>query len=89
MRSARTISLWSSFASIWASLIPESDDAEAGTEELNRLRGEDAAEFWRCAYDDCGGTRIDAVPWVEVRQAHPEYPETPQRDKAYYYEGLE
>ena len=68
--------------------VPDSDDPEAGARELGQLRGEDAARFWQCPYDDCGGTRIDAVPWIEVRQAHPGYPETPERDKAYHHEGL-
>lgn len=55
--------------------VPESDDEKAGMEELDQLQGEDTAKFWRCGYDDCGATRVDAVPWVEAREQHPEYPE--------------
>ena len=45
--------------------------------------GEDAIKWWRCDYDDCDGTRVDAIPWVEVREQHPEYPEMPEVGKVY------
>jgi len=73
----------------YESEVPGSDDPVAGKNELDQLDDEEAGRLWRCGYDDCGGTRIDAVPWIEVRQAHPEYPRTPKSDKAYYHEGLE
>jgi hypothetical protein len=40
---------------------------------------------WRlCPYPDCNGdTVLDAIPWAQRRQYHPEYPTVPDRDKIY------
>ncbi len=63
--------------------VVESDDEEAGAKEIDELPDGDAAKFWRCGYDDCDATRVDAIPWIEVREQHPEYPGVPETGKVY------
>jgi hypothetical protein len=37
-----------------------------------------------CHYPDCDGdTVMDSWEWESIRQAHPEYPEIPERNKVY------
>jgi len=39
-----------------------------------RRRAESA---WHCPDEDCDGSPLDAWRWERVREANPEYPETP------------
>lgn len=41
-------------------------------------------ELEYCPYDNCDGdTLADSWPWERIREAHPEYPEIPERKKVY------
>ena len=50
--------------------------------QVGELRQEAALQM--CPYPECDGdTVIDAWPWSDIREKHPEYPEVPERDKVY------
>jgi hypothetical protein len=52
-----------------------------GAERLVRRRRE---VLRLCPYDGCEGDAVfDSWPWVQVLEAHPEYPESPERGKLY------
>ena len=37
-----------------------------------------------CPYEDCdGNTVMDGWDWAQIRDAHPEYPEVPEKGKVY------
>ena len=37
-----------------------------------------------CPYPDCDGdTVMDLWDWKAIKEAHPDYPDTPERDKVY------
>ncbi len=36
-----------------------------------------------CVYPDCNGDFMDLWPWEQIREGHPEYPETPEEGKSY------
>ncbi len=45
-------------------------------------KGADDLEY--CPYDGCDGdTLFNSWPWMKIREAHPEYPEIPDREKVY------
>lgn len=37
-----------------------------------------------CPYADCDGSPLDAWHWEQIREAHPEYPKVPERNKVYF-----
>jgi len=44
----------------------------------------DAELFELCPYLDCdGNTVLDSIPWVHIRNQHPEYPQKPQKGIVY------
>jgi DNA-binding CsgD family transcriptional regulator len=49
---------------------------------VNHVRYEPT--FQMCPYEDCDGDAVlDAWEWDRIRESHPEYPEIPEKGKAY------